>query len=43
MLSTGTPWEQEPEYIAACRTELQPGEQTTYSEFSEFFDAGDPS
>ena len=33
MLSTGTPREQELEYIAA-RTELQPGEQTTYSEFS---------
>ena len=35
MFSTGIPWEQMPEYIAACRTELQPGEPTTYGEFSE--------
>ena len=43
MLSTGTPWEQEPEYVAACRTVLEPGEQTKYSEFSQCLDTSDLS
>ena len=43
MLSTGIPWEQEAEYVAACRTVLEPGEQIKHSEFSQCLDTSDLS
>ena len=43
MLSTGIPWEQEVEYIAASRTVLEPGEQIIHSEFSQCLDISDLS
>ena len=41
MSSTGIPWQQEPEYVAACRTQLQPEEPGPYSELSEQLGASD--